>query len=157
MTQNRETFSKGSPGSNNMIVGIRRFSALRAAGPRIWEPWRFRAVRRASARRAGSGRTRPFPVRDIFRGTDRTPVRHGSHGPWDRRRTAVYRHRPSLRAGPTAGRASSRIAVGVSDIGPGQRKHRFDHLHYIGLGALDGRPLGRGDDDAVVPHEFDRS
>ena len=107
MTQNRETFSKGSPGSNNMIVGIRRFSALRAAGPRIWEPWRFRAVRRASARRAGSGRTRPFPVRDIFRGTDRTPVRHGSHGPWDRRRTAVYRHRPSLRAGPTAGRASS--------------------------------------------------
>ena len=51
----------------------------------------------------------------------------------------------------------ARITVGMGDVGTGQGEYRFDHLHDIGLGALDRRPLRRGDDDAVVALEFHRS
>ena len=51
----------------------------------------------------------------------------------------------------------ARIAVGMGHIGARQREDRLDHLHHVGLGALDRRPLRRGDNDAVALRELHRS
>ncbi len=62
-----------------------------------------------------------------------------------------YRQQLRLRVGRPA-----RVSVRMGHIGSGQCEDRFDHLHDIGFGAFDRRPLRRRDDDAVIAFELHR-